>query len=94
LKLFLELSGLEPLLAGYDCIGLSGLPKHDMLSNLISKYDLKNPVYIGDTASDETACRQADIDFIHVSYGFGTTVNKCLSFDSFAALVAYANTKS
>jgi phosphoglycolate phosphatase len=94
LKLFLELSGLEPLLAGYDCNGLSGLPKHDMLTNMISKYDLKNPVYIGDTASDEAACKQANLDFIHVSYGFGTTVNKCLSFDSFAAFVGYANTKS
>jgi phosphoglycolate phosphatase len=94
LKLFLELSGLEPMLAGYDCNGLSGLPKYDMLTNMISKYDLKNPVYIGDTASDEAACKQANLDFIHVSYGFGTTVNKCLSFDAFAAFVGYANTKS
>jgi phosphoglycolate phosphatase len=94
LKLFLELSGLETLLEGYDCNGLSGLPKHDMLTNLKNKYDIKNPVYIGDTASDEAACRQANLDFIHVSYGFGTTVNKCLSFDSFAAFVGYANTKS
>jgi phosphoglycolate phosphatase len=94
LKLFLELSGLEPLLAGYDCNGLSDLPKHDMLTNMISKYDLKNPVYIGDTASDEAACKQANLDFIHVCYGFGTTVNKSLSFDSFAAFVGYANTKS
>ena len=89
LKLFLELSGLEPLLAGYDCNGLSGLPKHDMLTNMISKYDLKNPVYIGDTASDEAACKQANLDFIHVSYGFGRPINKCLSFDSFAAFVGY-----
>lgn len=94
LKLFLELSGLEPLLAGYDCNGLSGLPKHDMLTNMKNKYDLKNPVYIGDTASDEAACKQANLDFIHVSYGFGTTVNKCLSFDSFAAFVDYISTKS
>jgi phosphoglycolate phosphatase len=89
LKLFLELSGLEPLLAGYDCNGLSGLPKHNMLTNMISKYDLKNPVYIGDTASDEAACKQANLDFIHVCYGFRTTVNKCLSFDSFAGFVGY-----
>jgi phosphoglycolate phosphatase len=89
LKLFLELSGLEPFLDGYDCNGLSGFPKHQMLTNMISKYDLKNPVYIGDTASDEAACKQANLDFIHVCYGFGTTVNKCLSFDAFAALVGY-----
>lgn len=93
LKLFLELSGLEPLLAGYDCNGLSDLPKHDMLTNMISKYDLKNPVYIGDTASDEAACKQANLDFIHVSYRFGTTVNKCLSFDSFGVLIDYFRKK-
>jgi phosphoglycolate phosphatase len=89
LKLFLELSGLKPFLISYDCNGLSGLPKHDMLTNMKNKSALKNPVYIGDTASDEAACKQANLDFIHVSYGFGTTVNKCLSFDSFAALVGY-----
>jgi phosphoglycolate phosphatase len=94
LKLFLELSGLEPFLVGYDCNGLSGLPKHDMLTNMISKYDLKNLVYIGDTASDEAACKQANMDFIHVSYGFGRPINKCLSFDSFAVLVDYITTKS
>jgi phosphoglycolate phosphatase len=94
LKLFLELSGLEPFLDGYDCNGLSGLPKHDMLTNMKNKYDLKNPVYIGDTASDEAACKQANLDFIHVCYGFGTTVNKCLNFDSFAAFVGYISTKS
>jgi phosphoglycolate phosphatase len=89
LKLFLELSGLEPLLEGYDCNGLSGLPKHDMLSNMKNKYALKNPVYIGDTASDEAACKHANMDFMHVSYGFGRPINKCLSFDSFAALIHY-----
>lgn len=89
MKLFLEFSGLEPLLAGFDCHGMSGLPKHKMLTRIKSNYSLNNPVYVGDTEGDESAANLADMDFIHVSYGFGSPANEALNFDSFAALLDY-----
>lgn len=89
IKLFLEFSGLEPLLAGFDCHGMSGLPKHEMLTRIKSNHSLNNPVYIGDTEGDEAAANLAGMDFIHVSYGFGSSANKALNFDSFAALLDY-----
>lgn len=89
MKLFLEFSGLEPLLAGFDCHGMSGLPKHKMLTRIKSDYSLNNPVYVGDTEGDESAANLAGIDFIHVSYGFGSPPNEALNFDSFAALLDY-----
>ena len=49
LGLFLDFSGLKPMLTGFDCNGMSGLPKNEMLSRMKDRYSLKNPVYIGDT---------------------------------------------
>lgn len=89
LKLFLEFSGLEDYLIDYDCNGVSGQHKNEMLSNIKSKYALKKPVYIGDTEGDEAACKIANIDFIHVTYGFGSSKNNIVNFDSFNSLVAY-----
>ncbi len=89
MKLFLKFSGLEPLLAGFDCHGMSGLPKHEMLTKIKTNYSLNNPVYVGDTEGDEAAANKAGIDFIHVSYGFGAPAKKVINFDSFAALMEY-----
>ncbi|MFZ2189792.1 MAG: HAD family hydrolase [Candidatus Magasanikiibacteriota bacterium] len=89
MKLFLEFSGLEPLLAGFDCHGISSLSKHEMLTKIKSNHSLNNPVYVGDTEGDETAANLAGMDFIHVSYGFGSLANEALNFDSFAGLLDY-----
>lgn len=89
MKLFLELSGLEPLLAGFDCHRMSNLPKHEMLLKIKSNHSLNNPVYVGDTEGDETAANLTGMEFIHVSYGFGSPANKAINFDSFAALLDY-----
>ncbi len=89
LNLFIELSDLKPFLTGYDCYGLSCLPKNEMLVKIKKKHFIKNPVYIGDTAGDETAANQANMEFFHASYGFGTPVNKVVTFHSFPALIDY-----
>jgi phosphoglycolate phosphatase len=94
LKLFFEKAGIGEFIFGYDCNGMSGLPKDEMLAKMKEKYSLINPVYVGDTASDEQATAAAGMEFIHVSYGFGKPQNNPKSFDSFYALVDYlTNTK-
>ncbi|HAE40542.1 MAG TPA: HAD family hydrolase [Candidatus Riflebacteria bacterium] len=89
MKLFLQFSGLEPILAGYDCHGMSGQPKHEMFAGLISRFGLKHPVYVGDTDGDQKAARLAGIDFIHAAYGFGSPGNNSASCASFPAVVAH-----
>jgi len=89
MKLFLEFSGLEPLLAGFDCHGMSDLPKHEMLLKIKSNHSLNNPVYVGDTEGDESAANLAGMDFIHVSYGFGSPAKEATNFDSFDTLLDY-----
>lgn len=89
LDLFLVLSGLKPYIAGFNCHGISGKPKNEMLSDLKSNYSLNNPVYIGDTAGDENAAKQANVEFVHVSYGFGSSKKNAKKFNSFATLLDY-----
>jgi len=86
LKLFLKFSGIEKLLTGYDCYGMSGISKGEMLKRIQRKFSLKNPVYIGDTASDESSAKSAEMEFVHVFYGFGSPKNKAKSFASFGEL--------
>jgi phosphoglycolate phosphatase len=89
LDLFFRFSGLKPILAGYDCNGMSGLPKNEMLARMIGDYSLHNPVYVGDTGGDETAAKLAGIDFIHASWGFGKPEGEAKTANSFAELLDY-----
>jgi phosphoglycolate phosphatase len=89
LDFFLDFSKLRPWLTGFDCYGLSGLPKNEMLLNLKNNHSLFNPVYIGDTAGDEIASKLAGMDFIHVSWGFGKPEGKPKTVNSFPELLDY-----
>jgi phosphoglycolate phosphatase len=89
LDLFLGFSGIAPLLTGFDCYGASGLPKDRMLRRMKETYRLGDPVYVGDTAGDETGARLAGIGFIHVSWGFGQPEGDTKSVGSFRELVEY-----
>ena len=71
LEVFLKFASFSSLIKDYDCNGISQLPKHQMITNMVQKHELKNPVYIGDTETDRLACEKAGVDFIFASYGFG-----------------------
>ncbi|MFA6376809.1 MAG: HAD-IA family hydrolase [Candidatus Paceibacterota bacterium] len=88
-RVFLDFSKFEPVISGFDCNGMSGLPKNEMLARMRKDFSLENPVYVGDTASDEEATRSAGMDFVYVSYGFGKPKGNPKTFDSFADLVGY-----
>jgi phosphoglycolate phosphatase len=89
LKLFLKFSGLRADFAGFDCYGLSCLTKDRMLARMKGDYALKGPVYVGDTASDEWAAKDAGIDFIYAAWGFGTPETGAKRACSFMELVKY-----
>ena len=64
------------------CAGMTGKGKGDNLLTLMKKNGLKNPVYVGDTRMDETACKKAGIPFIWAAYGFGTAENPAATVKS------------
>jgi len=89
LEEFLRVSGFEIYLSGYDCHGMSGKDKPEMLIDLRRRFSLVRPVYIGDTQADGRAAARAGMDFGLAGYGFGAIDGPRLSFDSFGELVGY-----
>jgi len=85
---FLKFSGIEPYLKGFDCYGMSGVPKYQMLIDMKGRHQLQNPVYIGDTEGDAEAAEKSGIDFQHVGYGFGENISHP-SFATFPELVSH-----
>jgi phosphoglycolate phosphatase len=68
---FLEYSGLGNYIKGYEYSGIKQKSKGENIKVLISKHELQNAVYVGDTKIDKNACKEANIPFIYAAYGFG-----------------------
>lgn len=79
-------AGIEQFVKGHLCFGDNGLDKPDNLKKMIDDYDLKNPVYVGDTKRDEECCEIAGVPFIFVSWGFGDVPNAAYRCDSMREL--------
>ena len=86
---FLDASQLGNYISGFSCFQAPHSNKGDNLTHLIAKYDLKNPVYIGDTIWDLEACQQAKCKFIHVTYGHNIIPNYQPAFSAFSELVKF-----
>ena len=71
-----------------ECWGRTFLPKSESNKILIERNNLKNPVYVGDTAGDAKSAKDAGIDFIYAEYGFGNVSKDCYvaKIESFAEL--------
>ena len=54
-----------------ECNGATGLSKGENNKLIIKRNNLKNAVYVGDTAGDLKSARDAGIPFIYAEYGFG-----------------------
>ena len=71
IELFLEKTGFAKYFQGHLCNGDTGLDKGSNIRKLADTYDLKSPVYVGDTFGDYQACQKANVPFIFAEYGFG-----------------------
>ena len=72
---FLRQSGCAAYITDFACEGSTGLKKAENISSIMQRYGLNRPVYVGDTAMDESSARKAGCAFIHAAYGFGSAVN-------------------
>jgi phosphoglycolate phosphatase len=86
---FFRHTGLRAHFTGWDCWGLSGIPKSGMLLNLAASHRLSRAVYVGDTDGDLASAEAAGMDFAFANYGFGRVPGARLSFGSFPELVDY-----
>lgn len=62
---------LEQYFMDYEYPGRSGKAKAENIRLVVERNNLKNPVYIGDTAGDAKAAKEAGVPFIYARYGFG-----------------------
>lgn len=80
---FYDLTGMQPLFKDAECYGATLKPKGDNISLVMRRNGLSRAAYVGDTAGDQIAARQAGADFYHAAYGFGAPAQECMGFRTF-----------
>ncbi len=86
IEAFLEAHGFTDAFKDYELSGRTGLNKGENIKLLMERNGISRAVYIGDTAGDEQAARQAGIPFIYAAYGFGQAHHPDRSIDSLSQL--------
>ncbi|MFA6701990.1 MAG: HAD family hydrolase [Dysgonamonadaceae bacterium] len=86
---FMNHTKTRHLFTDYMEHGMNLKPKSFNMQLLVEKHNLQHPVYVGDTESDSKSSQTAGVPFVFVTYGFGTTTNYTLKFDSFPELSEY-----
>lgn len=86
IDIFLRTSGLAPYVKDFLCYGDTLTSKGKTIRTLMKKNNLENVVYVGDTQGDANACKEADIPFIFVTYGFGDVPDAKIKIDSLTEL--------
>ena len=89
IKQFMDWADIKHLITDEMAHGVNSKPKHFNIKLLIDKYQLSNPVYIGDTQTDSEESQKAAVPFVFLSYGFGHTDKYDLKFDDFESFTAY-----
>lgn len=68
---FLNTSGLKDYFDDYESYGRTLLSKGENIKLVISRNNLKNAIYVGDTKGDMEGAKIAGIPFVYAAYGFG-----------------------
>lgn len=68
---FMKAHKLEKYFTDFENPGRTGLPKWDNIKLVVERNNLKNPIYVGDTAGDRKAAKLAGVPFVFAKYGFG-----------------------
>jgi phosphoglycolate phosphatase len=71
IEVFLKLSNVGHYFSGHQCYGTKGNPKAENIKDIVNDYELRAPVYIGDTMGDYDSATKAGVPFIFADYGFG-----------------------
>lgn len=84
---FLDFTGLRPFFTGWLAYGDTGMGKEKNIPEIIRRYGLTNPIYVGDTESDCISAHAAGVPMIHVTYGFGEAPDAEWHATNFPAVV-------
>lgn len=87
IQCFLKAHQLEKYFEDFEYPGRSGVLKAENIRLIIERNRLLNPVYVGDTAGDAMASKEAGIPFVYARYGFGKVSEYDYVIDSFSELL-------
>lgn len=87
IQCFFKAHGLEKYFEDFEYPGRSKKLKADNIKDIISRNNLENPIYVGDTTGDKKASLEANIPFVYARYGFGSVDEYQLAIDSFDELL-------
>lgn len=71
IEAFFSSHGLQKYFVDHCCSGDTGRTKAENIKLVIERNELKAPVYVGDTALDQSSAQTAGVPFIWAAYGFG-----------------------
>lgn len=94
LRNFLKFTKLEPYFEDTITYGETLKDKQWNIRVIADRNNLKNPLYIGDTAGDCRSAHQAGVKMLNVTYGFGYAEQADYfadSFDSMARMLLHEN---
>jgi phosphoglycolate phosphatase len=89
IEAFAESTALGDCFVELLCHGHTGLPKGNNIRIVADRHKFKNPVYVGDTATDEEASRYAGVSFGFAAYGFGKCRMWDFRFERFSEMVPF-----
>lgn len=87
IELMLEKTGMKPYFKDFTCPAYTDKLKADNIKIIAERNGVKKPLYIGDTAMDAKACKEAGVPICFVTYGFGVVDDPDYKIDKIAELL-------
>ncbi|MDN7245427.1 HAD family hydrolase [Planococcus shenhongbingii] len=87
IEAFYEYHELEKYFEDFENPGRTGLSKGENIKLIMERNGLKDPVYVGDTAGDRKAAKDAGIPFVYAKYGFGEVEDYDYAIEKFDDLL-------
>jgi phosphoglycolate phosphatase len=87
IQCFLKAHQLQDYFEDFEYPGRTGVLKADNIRLIVKRNNLMTPVYVGDTAGDATAAKDAGLPFVYARYGFGQVEEFDYVIDSFDELL-------
>lgn len=86
IEAFLYYHKLQKYFKDFECAGNTSKNKGENIKLVMSRNNLKNPVYVGDAQVDCEASKVARIPFVYAAYGFGSVEDYNIKINSFEDL--------
>ncbi len=86
-EVMLKTTGLGRFISDHLCYGDTNEGKGKNLVTLCKRWNLRTPIYVGDTQGDADACAEAGIPMVYAAYGLGQVERPWRRISSFPELL-------